>query len=309
MKITVTDKTKMLPLLRSALMQQNLINEISLDVNDMFSTIVLGLDDENVITSILNNDQWPKAVEPSLIVQSVEDRKARANGILYLFLNDNIKDMRFLDLGCGDGDIAVAVAEREAAVSVGYDLVSSPTWDKVTKADNLLLTTDFSQVEASKPFDAVLLYDVLDHAENPDAILKQAMSVLKPDGKVFVRCHPWCSRHGGHLYRSLNKAYAHLFLSDDANVKLSGGQSPVQKVIHPLNTYQGWFDNAGLKVASKDVVHEDVEKFFKQQPNVAGIQKWWKNSPEHDLASGKSFPAFQASQQFVDYVLTLADNS
>jgi hypothetical protein len=63
----------------------------------------------------------------------------------------------------------------------------------------------------------VFLYDVLDHAIDAEqAYIKEAHRCLAPNGTVYVRCHPWTSKHATHLYKQgINKAYFHLFLTWD----------------------------------------------------------------------------------------------
>jgi len=304
MQIHLTEKDKMLSAMKMAMMQISLVNELTLDVSDLFQ-ITLNLNEENKITNIFSDEEWPKAVDDSQIVKADTDKVLRAEGILYLFLNNAVKGIKFLDFGCGEGHTAAVAATQGASVSVGYDVAEASQWANYPTAANLLFTTAFSVAAEKGPYDAILLYDVLDHCHAPVEALKQVVSVLAPEGKVYVRCHPWCARHGGHLYRTLNKAYAHLFLSDEAVTKLSNNAAGPQRVVHPLKTYGDWFAEAGLKVQSEDTVREKPEAFFFAPARAEIIKNWWKKSYDVALAKGKTFPEFQLGQQFVDFVLHL----
>lgn len=255
----------------------------------------------------LINDRWPAAVDPLLIADqnSEPDKFSRAHAIINMVLSTPIgKETRFLDFGCGEGHV-VNTAADQAGVAVGYDAVVQG-WDRFPVRSNQVFTSDWSEVVKNRPYNIVLLYDVLDHAKDEnDAImcLRMIKDVLAPEGRVFVRCHPWCSRHGTHLYQKLNKAYIHMFLTDAQLESMGAKGLPTIKVIHPLQTYSHWFDIAGLRTLSNSVVREVVESFF-LEPTIAGIIKsHWKNSSFVNLANGTEFPSYQCSQQFVDYVL------
>lgn len=303
MIIKLTSKDEIAAALKASLTQMELVNSLSLDVDNMFETVVLSLDEENRITEIMNNHSWPTAVDNSLIARNDTDKNDRAAGIIFLFLNDDVSGKKVLDFGCGDGNVSKVASDKGAAMSVGYDLDRSPTWDSYTPAANFMLTTDFSQVAAAGPFDVVILYDVLDHSQSPIDVLNQVKSVLAKGGTVQARCHPWCSRHGGHTYRSMNKAFSHLLMSSDSVVKLSDGQAPVQKVIHPRMTYLDWFTKAGFNIVSSEIVSDKVEAFFRADPIKSQLVNLWRKSPLPEFASGKNFPDFPMSQSFVDYVI------
>jgi 2-polyprenyl-3-methyl-5-hydroxy-6-metoxy-1,4-benzoquinol methylase len=305
MIIKATSKEDILALLKSSIAQIDLVHTVTLDVGENFNKIVLNLDDENQITRIFNDEKWPKAVDDSLIASSEDDKNDRAAGIVFLFLNDDVLGKKILDFGCGDGNVSHHISEKGAIQSVGYDINKVDIWDSYKPAPNLLLTTDFSQVTSSGPYDIIILYDVIDHSADPFGLLNQIKSVLAPGGIVQVRCHPWCSRHGGHTYRSMNKAFSHLFLSPEAVIKFSDGKAPLQKIIHPRMTYQDWFTKCGFTVRSLEAVSDKVEDFFTQQPLRNQIIHLWKSSPMQDYASGQVFPDFPMSQSFLDYVLEI----
>ncbi len=305
MIIKLTSKDEIAAALKACLAQMELVNNLSLEVNDTFQRIVLNLDEENKITEIMNNDKWPVAVDNMLIVRNSSDKYDRAAGIVFLFLNDDVSGKKILDFGCGDGSVSKVISDKGAVMSVGYDINKSTSWDSYPPADNMMLTTDFSEVSKSGPFNIIILYDVLDHVQYPVDVLNTIKGILAPNGIVYLRCHPWCSRHGGHTYRSMNKAFSHLLMSSDSVLKLSDGHAPVQKVIHPRMTYSNWFDRAGFTVVSNDTVSNRVEAFFKVDPIKTQLVKLWQVSPLPEFASGKTFPDFPMSQSFIDYVITI----
>jgi len=264
---------------------------------------VRGEADFSTLKGLLESDDWPMAVAP---VQMVDDRSEaekteRAEGICEILLPPLV-GLKFLDFGCGEGHVA-KFASDVASMSVGYDPKrpdSSPfEWE--SEVSGSLVTADFTKVQAMAPYDVVLIYDVLDHCEgDPAEALIRAKSVLAEDGRIHLRCHPWTGRHGGHAYRKMNKAFAHLVFTE-AELRVMGVELPNSKrFLYPIVAYDQAIDAAGLKSLSPaEVDIQEVEGFFRETPAVRdrilglwGLSAWSDNPPE-----------FQMSQCFVDYVL------
>jgi 2-polyprenyl-3-methyl-5-hydroxy-6-metoxy-1,4-benzoquinol methylase len=257
------------------------------------------------LKTLLDSSEWPNAVFEVQIAdeKSEEDKKERAEGIADIIL-PGLDGKKFLDFGCGEGHVA-KYAATNANLSIGYDKEKNPNsqleWED--KKENFLLTTDFEKVKAEGPYDIILIYDVLDHAkeESMEQVLEKAKSVLSDDGNIYLRCHPWASRHGGHAYRKINKAFIHLALSEEELKKIGLELEFNKKVLYPLATYLKAIEDAGLeKINEEEVDFQDVEPFFSKNPVIKerllklyGIREWGD--------AGR--PAFQMSQCFVDYVL------
>ncbi len=265
-------------------------------------------EDFKKLKELLNSDQWPAAVEPSLIcdVSSEQDKEYRAEGILDLIIDISLNGLSFLDFGCGEGHVVEKAALQKPKISVGYDIVQSERWEQWPQNDNMTLTTKWEDVVAKGPYNVILLYDVVDHIEE-DVIeeLKKIKEVLSPGGKVFVRCHPWCSRHGTHLYRQINKAYIHLVFTEEELKELGFFGQKTREVIHPIATYEKWFKKAGFRIPrASTVMREGVNKFFLKNELIANrIKARWKTSSEKEFRTGKTFPTFQMEQQFIDWVI------
>jgi len=248
--------------------------------------------------AILNdlNDEWPHAIAPEMICDAASEveKTTRATEIIESYLDIDLKNMTFLDCGCGEGHMA-QVAAKQAALSVGYD-------PKITfhTQDNLTLTSNFEQVEDLGPYDCILLFDVLDHADDPLKLLEQVKSVCKANTIVKVRCHPWISRHGGHCYRQLNLAYAHLIFTPQELTAQGVDLDNVQKVLTDT-TYLEWFNNVGANVVCERSVKTPFENFFK-----SGIAR--KRILENTEAlEWKSEKMSNLDIEFIDYELGFRD--
>jgi 2-polyprenyl-3-methyl-5-hydroxy-6-metoxy-1,4-benzoquinol methylase len=258
---------------------------------------------------LLNSSIWPVAVDKdSLCPEDLESKIDRAKMILDSFVKEDIKDKRVLDFGYGEGHLAYVVSETAKFV-VGYDLELT---NKDFSRENLYFTANWNDVLINQPYDLVIVYDVLDHADDPTEVL---LKLKKLNAKILMRCHPWTSRHGTHLYKTLNKAYAHLVFSEKEIKNFGLKEIKTNKFIHPLKKYRELIEGAGLNILNEDasLIHE-VEPFFtnRYDPKISAnrenvakrIKDHWKESPNPDLASGDKFPFEDMQLQFVDYILT-----
>lgn len=249
----------------------------------------------------LESDKWPEAVNPNLICDpnSQQDKTERGRGIIELMIEEDLKGLKFLDAGCGEGQCAFLSTEYGTQVSVGFDIKEHDSWKGFEKKDNFHLTTDFEEVKNHGPYDVITVFDVIDHIKGMDPVvfLQACKSILADNGKVYMRCHPFVSRHATHLYHELNKAYVHLVFSPEELKQLVPDSKHAEEstgVTRPLRTYSEYIEKAGLKIINRRDITEKVEPFFKIPKIAERIMKRTEFS---------SFPEFQLSIQFIDFVL------
>lgn len=250
------------------------------------------------LKQLLLSDKWPEAVNSALICDpnSEEDKKERGIGIVELVVDQSLtENQKFLDYGCGEGHcVNAAVEALGCGLAVGFDIKPS-NW---TNTEKIKFTSSYDEVMSLGPYDAILIFDVLDHVENetPIDLLKKAKDLLATNGKIYLRTHPWISRHGTHLYHKINKAYAHLvFTVDELSQIIENFQDEVnQKIVYPIKTYEDYFDSVNLKIADKQEIKEHVDTFF-QQPDI--LERILTNTGH------ATFPEFQMSLSFIDYKL------
>lgn len=284
---------KAIEIVKSDMDQQNKISkQFKAEDNKLFLNIDKSLfpPETQKILDLLLSSAWPEAVPQFLICgDNDEDKFERAQGILD-YIDQDLENKKILDFGCGEGHL-VAKAAEACSIAVGYDLKST---DNHLWNGEYNLTTDFNEVMSYGDYDVIVLYDVLDHSEDPVKILKLIKSVCNIKTKIFVRCHSFMSRHGGHLYKTLNKAYLHLFFTNQELSLMGLKADIVQKYYFPIDTHKKWFKESGLTVKSEDIIGSIVDNFFKRDELKSRIP-----------VEFSEFPEWQMSQSFNDYILSL----
>lgn len=92
-----------------------------------------------------------------------------------------LKPRTICDVGCGAGAVLALLCERYGADATGYD--PSPQAIKLARElERPGLRFVVGQPEPNENFDVVLLLDVVEHIENPFALLRQVVEL----GKYFV---------------------------------------------------------------------------------------------------------------------------
>jgi len=250
---------------------------------------------------LAKSEKWPLAVPEELICGEDEDQKlARAAGIINDFINTDLNNKKILDFGCGEGHVPYVAANLiEVNLAMGFD-IENQNWEHFEKTKNLKFSTEFEEIKNNGPYDVIVINDVIDHAE--ENILIKANEVKAPNGKIYLRCHPWTSRHGTHLYKQLNRAYLHLVFNTDELFGMGLKEINTKKFLDPLNEYKKLIKEANLTISNENIVTQPVELFFTHEPNVLRRIKekwsfdWWSSA-------GVEFPRNEMEIQFVDFIL------
>lgn len=262
---------------------------------DEFDKIIENVGYTSYLSNKLESSEWPAAVDPVYICDqtSEEDKKIRGSAVYNLYVSYRLSPgAKFLDYGCGEAYVT-RYAEKNVDLAVGYDI--SRAWN-CDSTEKMILTEDLEKVRSFGPYDAILLYDVLDHVVNTDPaeVLINAKSMLNENGTIILRLHPWCSRHGTHLW-NLNKMHAHLVFSEEQLAKMGHVGLPTVKITNPPETYSKWFAAAGLRETWNKFTYEQTGPFFDNNPLIKDriINSLGMNCLPYNLIE----------QTFYDYVL------
>ncbi len=104
-----------------------------------------------------------------------------------------VRGKQVLDVGCGGGILAEAMARRGAAQVLGIDLADKPL--KVAQLHALeagIENVDYREVavealaiEQPATFDVVTCMEMLEHVPNPASVVRACAMLVKPGGQVF----------------------------------------------------------------------------------------------------------------------------
>ncbi|ODT66979.1 MAG: methyltransferase type 11 [Pelagibacterium sp. SCN 63-23] len=154
-------------------------------------------------------------------------------------------DGEVLDLGCGDGQVALALMQLRPELTVeGVDVLVRPvTHIKVTRYDGVVLPF------ADKSFDHVTIVDVLHHTDEPALILAEAARVARRSVVVkdhlrqgwlagsTLRLMDWVGNRGHDVRLPYNYLSENEWQDAFAKAGLVAGQRQVK-----LGLYPAWLD-------------------------------------------------------------------
>jgi 2-polyprenyl-3-methyl-5-hydroxy-6-metoxy-1,4-benzoquinol methylase len=123
---------------------------------------------------------------------------------------------RILDLGCGMGGLSVALSRAGAIVTA---LDPNADYCEITRLRAARYGLDLTIINSTGErlplddgsFDVVVCYDVLEHADSPDDLLREINRVLVPGGKAFLTItNRWVLKDPHYHLRFVNWMPRHL---------------------------------------------------------------------------------------------------
>lgn len=139
------------------------------------------------------------------------DKKAAGNNRL-LWLHEKLKNHKnissILDLGCFRGEFSIELARQ------GYKMTGVDVSENNIKHANRIrgsipvrfmqgFAEDVEKIFTEEKFDAVMLFEILEHVESVEEVLKAVESVIVRGGWVFITVPLYCSEYDYH--KSVNK--------------------------------------------------------------------------------------------------------
>jgi ubiquinone biosynthesis O-methyltransferase len=127
--------------------------------------------------------RW-RASEVGAVTERVERR-------LILDLIGDVRGKTILDVGCGDGDLAIELSKRGATVS-GIDISESMIETARTRAAGEEVSIDFRVAAAqqipfpAEQFDIVAAVTILCFVEDPSPVFTEMARVLRPGGRLVI---------------------------------------------------------------------------------------------------------------------------
>jgi 2-polyprenyl-3-methyl-5-hydroxy-6-metoxy-1,4-benzoquinol methylase len=182
---------------------------------------------------------------------------------------------RVLDIGCGGG-LFLSLLKHEGAQVLGIELSDSRAQYAKTRhgleTDKHPVESDYWQDGYAQYFDAVTLWDVIEHVNYPFQTLQSAVNVLKPGGLLLIDtpCRDGFYHRFGELTYRLTRGRYPTFLNAMYSSHLFG-----HKQIFSTAEMRQLFESAGLEVIDLHKFHElsfpyefYLRKLFKSQALV-----------------------------------------
>ena len=161
----------------------------------------------------------PSSVPSEAEVQGEKNRWNPSNALTALRrefpdFDSVIAGKRVMDFGCGDGFQSCALARSGAAYVLGVDIQE----ERLARARSR--AHDFTNLEfAANPprnaFDVAISLDAFEHFSEPDRVLAQMASAVKPGGVLLITFGPpWYAPYGGHMAFFTRLPWVHLIFPE-----------------------------------------------------------------------------------------------
>jgi 2-polyprenyl-6-hydroxyphenyl methylase/3-demethylubiquinone-9 3-methyltransferase len=187
-------------------------------------------------------------------LQANSQRFLRQVEILKKYLS--LKNAKVLDIGCGGG-LFLSLLKQESASVIGIELSDSRAQYAVTKhgleIHKYPIESDFWQKDYQNYFDAVTLWDVIEHVNYPFQTLQSASYVLKKGGFLLIDtpCRDSFYHQVGEITYRLSGGRFPTFLNAMYSSHLFG-----HKQIFSTREMKELFASCGLEVVELQKFHE-----------------------------------------------------
>lgn len=164
------------------------------------------------------NRLWPppKYYDPAGTTQLAWRHAASAPFLDHLQQFATLQGATVMDLGCGAGGFAVALAERGAHLVLGCDfgvpdMVLASRHVSASGQRVAFFAQDAARMGLpDRSVDAIITIATFEHMPDPAAALAESHRVLKPGGIFFASFEPYYGPGGGHVFDFIGLPWAHL---------------------------------------------------------------------------------------------------
>ena len=182
----------------------------------------------------------------------------------YIEREGRIKGRKVIDVGCGGGILAEAMAERGAEVT-GIDLSEKAltvarlhALDSGREIDYQLISVEEIAETRAGEFDIVTCMEMLEHVPDPASVIAACARLVKPGGRVY--------------FSTLNrnpKSYLMAVVGAEYVLKLlPRGTHQYEKFIKP-SEMNSWVESAGLEMHELIGLHYNpVFRSYKLAPGI-----------------------------------------
>jgi len=169
------------------------------------------------------------------------------------FLKSYIEGTNILDIGCGNGNFLSACEKRNILVH-GYDI--SERMIEFNRMANHKVYDNIREI-TDNSYDTVTMWEVLEHIDSPDILIKEVWRVLRIEGKLYISTPNF--RHPAVNRTNLKKYWPpfHLTFWTKKSISyfLKKNGFKIEKIVYrPFNIYL--IKNQGFIECVKAIAHE-----------------------------------------------------
>lgn len=192
------------------------------------------------------------------------------------------------EIGCGEGGVIDAFAERGTSYALGTDIVGA-LLDQISRplAEELHLPVEFTAhdvisdsipAEWEHRFDVVVLRDVIEHLDDQQAAMRAIQRIMKPNATLLLTFPPYTSAFGGHqqLLQTMagNLPFVHLLPKFLFESIIRNGDPVNQEEVRRLHNIRS--SVKGVKNAARNAgLTLSAERYFGLRP----VFRWKYNLP------------------------------
>jgi SAM-dependent methyltransferase len=180
-----------------------------------------------------------------------------------------IAGLRCLEIGCGRGETARALAREHGCDVTGLDIAVYPGWAEVLEPRARLLRLDVTAepFEHLGSFDFIYSFAVWEHIRHPFAALRAAFDLLRPGGRMYLNANLYRGPTASHRYREVFFPWPHLLFADEVFEAFYWGQRGravqpawVNKLV--AAEYEAYFRLLGFTIDSIDFTMRPFDEPF-----------------------------------------------
>lgn len=188
----------------------------------------------------------------------------RAN---YIDRHSPVSGRRLVDVGCGGGILAEAMAQRGATVT-GIDMGEAPLsvaklhqLESGVQVDYVQSTAEELAERESEAFDIVCCLEMLEHVPDPGAVIKACADMAKPGAALY--------------FSTINrnpKAFMFAIVGAEHILQLlPAGTHEYEKFIKP-SEMAGWMRDAGLVLKDQTgLTYNPITRIYKLNPRDVSV--------------------------------------
>jgi SAM-dependent methyltransferase len=152
--------------------------------------------------------------------------RERATTMLAYVRREAASSHRFLDLGMWDGMTCVAL-QQMGRTAVGVDIRVEGLDRRAIAGGAAFAGMDAACLGfADESFDFVFSFNSFEHFPDPEAVLREALRVLRPGGYLYLDFGPvWLSPRGAHQFQTISVPYVECLFTKETLTEYAAANS------------------------------------------------------------------------------------